>query len=93
MSRINELRPRFICPIQGGAGNDTLVAGPGANLLLGGAGDDWLIAFADKFPDTLDGGTGFDRELLAGTSDDVLIDIERPLPAGQSRLVVELLGQ
>jgi len=42
----------------GGAGNDLLVAGPGANSLVGGAGDDTLVS--NLGDDTLVGGSGND---------------------------------
>ncbi len=42
----------------GGAGNDLLVAGPGANSLVGGTGDDTLVS--NQGDDTLVGGGGND---------------------------------
>ena len=57
-----------------------------------GDGDDWLIADADGVPDTLDGGGGFDRVLtLSSNGNDVLLNVERALPARLGRLAVDVL--
>ena len=78
--------------LEGGDGSDTLRGGPGADHLLGGDGDDWLLADADGAPDTLDGGGGFDRVLtLSSNGNDVLLNVERVMPARLSRLSVDVL--
>jgi Ca2+-binding RTX toxin-like protein len=55
--------------LQGGAGNDTLVAGAGTNTLQGGDGDDLLTGNDDD--DMLQGGDGNDT-LLGGAGNDTL---------------------
>jgi hypothetical protein len=52
--------------IVAGTGNDTLVGGGGADVLYGGAGND-RISVADLSFARIDGGTGTDRLVLAGT--------------------------
>ena len=55
-------------------------------------GDGWPSADADGVPDTLDGGGGFDRVLtLSANGNDVLLNVERALPARLSRLAVDVL--
>jgi uncharacterized protein (TIGR03118 family) len=56
--------------LDGGAGNDLLIAGGGNSALLGGTGNDLL--FGSVGPDVLIGGTGRDL-LLGGRGDDLLI--------------------
>jgi Ca2+-binding RTX toxin-like protein len=63
--------------LSGGSGNDTLVGDEGADSLSGGAGDDVLVGTSLLFgitptpggatlsADTLDGGTGYDKALIA----------------------------
>lgn len=95
--RPDHLEPPVAVPsdadlILGGDGSDTLRGGPGADHLVGGDGDDWLIADADGEPDTLDGGGGFDRVLtLSSDGNDVLLNVERIMPARLSRLAVDVL--
>jgi uncharacterized membrane protein len=56
--------------LDGGAGNDTLLSGPGIALLLGGLGDDTLTSGSGRA--VMIGGAGLDR-LTGGTNDDLLI--------------------
>jgi VCBS repeat-containing protein len=56
--------------IDGGAGNDHLMAGRGPAILLGGDGDDVLVG--GKGPNLLIGGFGADR-LMGGGGDDILL--------------------
>ena len=46
--------------IYGGAGNDTLIAGSGADRIIGGAGDDTLVALDEMANDQLTGNEGCD---------------------------------
>lgn len=52
--------------INGGAGNDTLIGGAGADTLNGGAGEDTMVGAGGA--DTYDGGADFDTILISGTS-------------------------
>ena len=52
--------------LDGSAGNDTLYGNEGSNVLLGGAGDDALYA-VPVGDNTLDGGLGSDRAVVAGS--------------------------
>jgi Ca2+-binding RTX toxin-like protein len=56
--------------MDGGAGDDVLVAGGGASILLGGAGNDVLVGGPGR--DVLIGGLGRDL-LMGGPGDDLLI--------------------
>jgi uncharacterized delta-60 repeat protein len=59
--------------LNGGAGDDTLVGGAGADTLNGGAGEDTMIGLGGN--DTFDGGEGFDTILIPGTSGADAIDV------------------
>jgi Ca2+-binding RTX toxin-like protein len=50
--------------LSGGAGNDTLVGGAGANVISGGDGDDTILISGGA--DTVDGGNGFDTIEYSG---------------------------
>lgn len=54
-------------PIEGGAGDDTMVSGEAAETLLGGEGQDWLDGGAGA--DSLSGGAGANG-ILAGSGND-----------------------
>jgi len=60
--------------LEGGAGNDSILAGSGGNSLIGGAGDDTLHSGAGA--DTLTGGDGADHfQFHQGKADgDVITD-------------------
>ena len=55
--------------LDGGAGNDTIIAGQGGSVLIGGAGNDLLIGGAGD--DDIRGGSGSDL-LIGGAGNDVL---------------------
>jgi 6-phosphogluconolactonase (cycloisomerase 2 family) len=57
--------------LRGGAGNDLLVGGLGANAIEGGAGDDALIGGPGA--DTLDGGAGTNVLIGAGGNDTLVV--------------------
>lgn len=70
--------------IEGFAGNDRIIgsdeadvisAGPGANVVHGGAGDDTFLVDSRSDISTYNGGDGFDR--ILGTSGDDLMRLER----------------
>ncbi len=62
--------------LQGGDGNDQLVAGSGSSLLIGGAGHDTLVAGGGSA--TLTGGTGgTDFRFVSGGGYDVIPDFTR----------------
>jgi hypothetical protein len=52
--------------VQSGSGDDTLVGNNAANILLAGAGNDWLAGDAGN--DTLNGNQGFDIAAFSGSS-------------------------
>lgn len=52
--------------VSGGAGNDTIRGGQGADTLLGGAGNDTIFGMPNDV--RLDGGTGFDTLNLSGAT-------------------------
>jgi hypothetical protein len=49
--------------LYGGPGNDTIVGGPGADLLDAGPGDD-IVDARDRYPDTINAGTGTDSAVI-----------------------------
>src|SRR5262249_55825257 len=62
----------------GGAGDDTLIGGPGNNRLDGGEGDDTFIASAGS--DAINGGGGFDTFVIPGTPGADLIEAFEQAP-------------
>ena len=65
--------PASTQPMQGGAGNDSLIGGSAANVLTGGDGDDLLVGGLGA--DTLTGGAGIDTVYYAGSDGGVRIDL------------------
>jgi VCBS repeat-containing protein len=57
--------------LTGGAGNDTLLGDNNDNVIIGGAGGDYLAGLGGN--DTLDGGLGDPNALQGGTGDDTYI--------------------
>ena len=70
--------------LNGGAGDDTLVAGGGSTILLGGAGNDLLMGGANR--DILIGGDGADT-LRGNGGDDLLIGGRTFIDGNVARLV------
>jgi Ca2+-binding RTX toxin-like protein len=59
----------------GGAGNDTLTGGDGDDKLSGGEGDDTFIWVPGDDNDEIDGGAGFDRLVVTGSTLGEHVDI------------------